>query len=568
MPRLTRDIQQLLRLVDNWVSSQLAQKRSLGQTSHLVSSRAGDTLLKPTLVARIDRLSELGQTGALARGLKGLEKESLRVTGTGNLARTEHPKALGSALTHRLITTDYSEALVELVTPPAPTARETVDCLSDIHQWVYSKLEDELLWPVSMPCRVTSDADVPVAWYGTSNVGQMKRIYRIGLGHRYGRLMQTISGVHYNYSLPDEFWPVLQQAVGNQDSLDEFISARYLGLVRNFRRVGWLVLYLYGASPALCQSFLGNREHRLDSFGNGTLYLPYATSMRMSDLGYSNNVQSRLNISANSLEEYTDGLERAITTPWPDYERIGVVVDGEYRQLNANLLQIENEYYSLMRPKRAARSGQSPTQALRRGGIEYVEMRALDVNPFAPAGVSLEQMHFLEALLMLCALHDSPPLHDRDEQEHTANKLAVAREGRTPGLRLQRAGAAVPLRDWALRLIDEMEPLCRLLDAAGGDEYSSALARQRESVLDPERTLSAQVLAGMSAHEHSFFDYALAQANAVRRTYRAPAENARKGLLDEEAASSLARQEGIEQADAVSFDEYLQQYYAQTSTRD
>ncbi len=520
--------------------------------------------MNPTLAARIEGLSELGEAGALARGLKGLEKESLRVTNNGNLARTEHPRALGSALTHRFITTDYSEALMELVTPPLPTARETVACLSDIHQWVYPKLGDELLWPLSMPCRVTSDEDVPVAWYGTSNVGQMKRVYRIGLGHRYGRLMQTISGVHYNYSLPEEFWPVLQQSLGNEDPLDAFVSARYLGLVRNFRRIGWLVLYLYGASPALCQSFLGNREHRLDDFGNGTLYLPYATSMRMSDLGYSNNVQSRLNISANSLEEYTDGLESAITTPWPDYERIGVVVNGEYRQLNANLLQIENEYYSSVRPKRVAMSGERPTAALRRGGIEYVEIRSLDINLFDPCGVNQNSMRFIEAFLIYCLLQESPELKADELRDSAHNQVATAKHGRDPDLRLQRSGEQIAVKTWASEIVTNVLAVAAELDRHdGNNSYAEAVTEMQRLVDDPEATPSARILRELTESGAGFFEFALDLAKSHRDYFASIAEPNR--AADEEyrreAAESLQRQAEIEVSDDIDLDTYLDQYF-------
>jgi len=315
---------------------------------------------------RIDRkyeknlagLVNSGERGVLVGGLKGVEKESLRVTADGRVSQRRHPVALGSPLTHEHVTTDYSEALIELVTPTFTTTWELLEYLTELHQFVYRHLGDELLWCTSMPCRLAGDASIPIAEFGTSNVGRMKNVYRRGLGLRYGRVMQAISGVHFNYSFPTQFWDVLADVLGRHDAGQDFRSETYFGLLRNYRRHGWIVHYLFGVSPAVCRSFVaGHDDHGLEDFGNGTLYAPYATSLRMSDLGYRNNSQAELTISVNSLDDYVRDLRAAISTPSLAYERFGVEVDGDWRQLNANLLQIENEYYAFIRPKRVALSG-------------------------------------------------------------------------------------------------------------------------------------------------------------------------------------------------------------------
>ena len=337
-----------------------------------------------TFEQRLAGLLNSGQKGVLQGGRKGVERESLRVTPEGHVSQRPHPEILGSALTNEHITTDYSEALIELVTPPFEQSWQLLQYLLDLHQFVYRHLEDELLWATSMPCAIKKDDDIPIAQFGRSNIGRMKTVYRHGLGHRYGRMMQAISGVHYNYSFPLGFWPVLEDVVRGRLKGQDFISDSYFALLRNYRRLGWVVLYLFGNSPALCKSFFAGREITLPMLDGGTVYGPFATSLRMSDLGYRNKNQSSVNPSVNSLDHYVRDLHNAITTPNAEYERIGVKVDGEYRQLNANLLQIENEYYAFIRPKRVARSGERPTKALRRAGVEYVEVRALDVSAFDP----------------------------------------------------------------------------------------------------------------------------------------------------------------------------------------
>jgi len=382
-------------------------------------------------------------------GLRGIEKESLRVDANGYLAKTPHPVGLGSALTNRYITTDFSEALLEFVTPALASTWEALQAICDTHQFTYRQLGDELLWVASMPCRVHGKPEIPLAYYGDSNVGKMKTVYRRGLGHRYGRHMQTIAGVHFNYSLSDAFWPVYQEVLADTQGSVEFRSEHYLGLVRNFRRYGWIVLYLFGASPALCKSFGGDGELSMPSLNDETYFEPFGTSLRMSDLGYNNQTQEGISISLNKLDEYIHDLGDAIRTPEPMYEKIGVVVDGEYQQLNANKLQIENEYYSPVRPKRVAESGERPTAALRRGGIEYVEIRSLDINIFDPAGINQNTMRFMEAFVIYCLLEESPAFDSASFDEAQQNQSLTAKRGRDPLLELARNGRRVLLSDWA-----------------------------------------------------------------------------------------------------------------------
>ena len=205
--------------------------------------------------ARLAWLGAGGRAALIRNGLRGVEKESLRVTEDGLLARRPHPRALGSALTHPYITTDYSEALPELVTPPQRTHWETLQFLCDLHGFIQRRLDGELLWPASMPCELPPDDEIPIAQYGPSNAGLMKTVYRRGLGYRYGRAMQAIAGVHFNYSLPARFWPEYRAFAERSEPLADFRSAELMALVRNYRRCAWLVTYLFGASPALCRSF-------------------------------------------------------------------------------------------------------------------------------------------------------------------------------------------------------------------------------------------------------------------------------------------------------------------------
>ncbi len=521
---------------------------------------------------RLAGLVNSRELGVLSGGRKGVEKESLRVLPNGRLAQSRHPQALGSALTNEFITTDYSEALIELVTPAFKESWETLQFLCDLHQFVYRHLDDELLWATSMPSNISSDAEIPIARYGRSNVGKMKEVYRLGLGHRYGRMMQAISGVHFNYSFPAHLWPVLADVQQRELLGTAFQSEQYFALLRNYRRYGWLILYLFGNSPCVSDSFVEGREHGLKRFTRDTWYEPYATSLRMSDLGYRNKNQAGVKISVNTVDEYVRDLSRLITVPHPPYQQLGVKVDGEYRQLNANLLQIENEYYSFIRPKRVVRSGERPTQALQRGGVEYVEVRALDVSAFDPVGVNQNKLRFLEAFMALCLLKDSPLIDGNEEDVLDGNHITVAHRGREPGLKLNRDGRATPLRDWSMELLDSMLGICEMLDQGSGKgngsrPYTSALEAQTAKVLNSTLTPSARTIVELQTTEQSFAEFAL-QMSAAHKSYFLELHPPNEKRLDElrlEADESLQRQQVIEAEDRQDFDTYLANYFGASS---
>lgn len=521
--------------------------------------------MKQLVKERIERLAGCGSSKIISGGRKGVEKESLRVFPDGRLADTPHPPALGSALTNSFITTDFSEALLEFVTPAYANTWETLRVLCEIHQFTYDRLDDELLWVTSMPCLMAEDSEIPLAQYGSSNVGRMKTVYRNGLGYRYGRRMQTIAGVHFNYSLPQPFWAEFREIEKSTQDPDDFRSAAYMGLVRNFRRFGWLILYLFGASPALCKSFLGGRQTDLQNFNDNTYYRPYATSLRMSDLGYSNNSQAQLRISLNSVDEYIDNLNRAICQTEPEFEKIGVKVDGEYRQLRASQLQIENEFYSPIRPKRVARSGERPTAALRRGGVEYVEVRSLDLNVFDPVGVNQNAMRFTEAFLIYCLLQESPPLDDDAYAEVQHNHGVTATHGRDPDLSLMKEGREVLLRDWARDIVGDVRAIAEVIDRGeNSSAYVQAVDAQSTLVEDADLTPSARVLQDMRENNTGFFHFAMERARGHKVYFQSLAalDDERLKIYTTEAKDSLAKQKQIEDTDDISFDEYLKKYYS------
>lgn len=513
-------------------------------------------------------LLENQQQALIKKGLKGIEKESLRLSNVGFIAHTPHPHSLGSALTHPHITTDYSESLLEFITPPFADIDQTLGFMHKIHQFVYSKLNDEFLLSSSMPCGISGDESIPIAEYGKSNIGQMKHIYRQGLAHRYGRTMQAIAGIHFNYSVPEKLWPVLHKLESSDLSLEKFQSSAYFDLIRNFQRQGWLILYLFGASPAICKNFFASRPElmgQFDQFDSGTLYHPNATSLRMSDIGYKSNNQANLNIDYNSLDGYVDSLSAAINTPYPEYNHFGVKVDGQYKQLNSNLLQIENEFYSTVRPKQIINPCEKPTLALKRRGIHYVEIRSLDLNPFNPIGIDATQSRFIEAFLLSCLLQDSPKSSHAESQINNNNQLNVAHNGRQDDLELIKNGQPILLKDWANEILNNMQDVCDILDAdEESNLYTLALNEQRKLIEDSELTPSAKLLSALRKADIPYARFADNISQEHAKSFKSQTLNTvYTELFTNLAKHSHQKQTEIEAKDSLSFDDFLTQYFSQ-----
>ena len=543
-----------------------------------------------TLQQRLDALPP-----AVLRGiLRGIEKEGLRVRPDGTLAHTPHPAGLGSALTHPHITTDFSEAQLELITGAHTTAEALLQELTELHQFVYRNIGDELIWGASMPCKLPAEDEIPLGRYGRSNMGRLKTVYRQGLSHRYGRRMQTISGIHYNFSLPAEAWPLLREAAGSDVPVERFQDAGYFALIRNFRRHSWLLMLLLGASPAVCGTFVQGHSHGLCGWDTGTYFAPHGTSLRMGRLGYQSDAQAALAVSFNCLASYAQTLHRALTETYPAYEAIGLR-DGElYKQLATTLLQIENEFYGTIRPKRRIRPGERPLRALGLRGVEYVEVRLVDINPFEPVGIDLAQMRLLDVFLLHCLLSDSPPDSPQEIAAMTRNQRRIAERGRDPQLRLHRTAdlgrieapagqpstaplsadlaltdlseADQPPAEWGARILAECEPIAVALDrACGGDGYRRALAAAQAALRDFASLPSARVLRQVEQrHGRSFPSFVLARSAEHRRTLlERPLSPQAAARYQQQAAESLREQRDREAADEVPFEQFRQQYLAQ-----
>lgn len=494
----------------------------------------------------------------------GIEKEGLRVNADATIAQTPHPQGLGATLTHDFITTDYSEALLEFITPKQQSIENSLDFLQQLHTFALMNMHGEHIWPASMPCVLAGDESIPIAEYGHSNSGRMKHIYRRGLDVRYGRIMQSIAGIHYNISFSDKFWFAYQAQRGVAGNMELFRSDQYFHLIRNFHRHAWILYYLFGASPVLDRSFFdgGEPSANLEQFHKNTFGGRFATSLRMSDLGYKNSAQQGLSISHDSLDDYIQTLSHAVHQPYPLYEKLGIFdVNGEYQQLNANILQIENEYYSDIRPKRVARSGERPVSALQRNGVEYIEVRSLDINPYLPVGLDATQSRFIHAFILHCLLSNSPDQCPDEWQDIQRNQRDIIIRGRDPELRLMYCGEEASVSEHVNALLTQIEACAILLDqSVGGAQHHDALVAQREKANQPELTPSGMLMQQVMDGKE-FIDIIQEQArdHAIAAQTQGLSEHI-QSMMHQHAKDSLKQQREREANDTLTFPQFLEAY--------
>ncbi|MEO9275054.1 glutamate--cysteine ligase [Marinomonas sp. 5E14-1] len=524
-----------------------------------------------TLTHALQALTEHYQRDSSSSALtfhRGVEREALRVSRSdGRISHLSHPKTLGSPLTHSSITTDYSESLMEFITQVHPTVEGVVKELEDIHNLVNHELykQDECLWPASMPCYLNGNEDVPIADYGESNTGQLKRIYREGLSNRYGRIMQCIAGMHYNFSFDKDFWQFLESYKGqkqlNTEQKQAFQSNSYFALIRNFRRSSWMLSLLFGASPAIDESFLSKKPDSLTTLEKQTWFGEKSTSLRMSDLGYQNKAQADLFVCYNEVDTYIQTVKKALQTPYQRYQDIGVKVDGKYRQLNSNLLQIENEYYSDIRPKRVTQPGEHPSAALQARGVEYIEVRIMDLDPTSSIGMQSSTLYFIDVFLLYCMLRGDERLDSPECDQLRKVQQEIASHGRELDQDFDFGQGPVKLRNKAENLLSELSEVASFLSAkTGNPAYTQAIEMQIEKLKDESQLPSAKLL-DQCKTEQGFQNAMLGVSKAQQADWMSrPLPDEIIAEFTEKAAQSLIDQKAIEDADTVDFDTFLADY--------
>ena len=501
--------------------------------------------------------SFLSQTEAtLSLGKIGLEKEGIRVRDSC-ISKSGHPQSIGSALCNKYITTDFSEAQLEFITNPSSAKMDGIRFLDNINHFVSCNINNEIIWPFSMPPPIESENDIPIASYGTSNLGLFKKTYRTGLSNRYGRSMQALSGIHYNYSLPDELTKGFFESKTSSNNL-EIRSEIYFSMLRNIIRMNWITLYFFGATPVITKDYIKGDIDLFKQIDEQTFYLPYATSLRMSDYGYKNLLRTTSNISLNSLNKFILDLKKTSDTISKDFQKIDKVKQA---QLNPNIFQIDDEYYSVARPKSSTIANRRLTWKLKQGGVDYIELRSLDLNPYSRNGIDIETIYFLEVFILYCLFEKSEPI-DKDEYKRIwENDLLVAKYGRDPKLLLGNGKSKIGLREWAYQILDAMAPIAEMMDG-NGTNYKSVVEKFRSIVNKPHKTLSGQFIDQILNDECNFIDLgnSIGESNLEHYLKTDKSENIHWSLLEKEARDSFIRQKELESEVEKSFAIYIKEY--------
>jgi glutamate--cysteine ligase len=495
---------------------------------------------------------------------RGIERETLRTTQNGYVAQTVHPATLGEKQTNELITVDFSEGLLEYITPPFDTYSQTYDFLRSVSAYTKQNMQsDELMWSASMPPPV-EPSEIQIAEFGHNPSGQMKEVYRKGLALRYGKVMQAISGIHYNYSISEAFL--------NQLSVDHLSANKrtkknqlYFRMIKRFYQISWLLPYLFGSSPICPKSLAESQTPYIETFDNEHFYGPYATCLRMSDLGYQSEAQKQLFISYRNVEEYVRDLLKATDTRYPEYIRKGMKDDnGHYQQLNDCILQIENEYYNTIRPKQTAKMGERPACALLNRGVEYIEIRVLDVDPFSDVGITEETGHFLEVFVLTCMLATGLDYSEKLILEAQDNFNKVVKYGRQPGLMLTRNDQPRSFENWAYTILQRCMEVASHMDADLKTDqlYQNAVQKQIAKVKDPSLTPSQRMLDEFRNTNQSYHEWMRDLSRQYSdRLQQTSVPDSLKSRFDEAVNQSKKQWQEIEQADLGSFEEYIAGYF-------
>ena len=471
---------------------------------------------------------------------RGIEKESLRVTKNGYISNKKHPETLGSSYTNPSITTDFAESLIEIVTPTYTNVDELYEKLKIIHIFINQNLKDgEMLWPFSMPPKIEDEAKINIATYGKTNMGRLKHVYRKGLAIRYGKTMQCVSGIHYNFSISDKSLQHLGYSSQNEK------NKAYLNLIRNFKRLFWFVLIEFGNSPVVDKSFVAGRANDLDILNESDLFKPYATSLRMSDIGYQSKAQKNLDFKYNDLDAFLSELKNAIVNPYSDFEKLGLKDnDDKFHQISNGILQIENELYDCIRPKRAGQSGQRPYELLKEQGIQYVEVRGIDLNPGEAIGISKDHIRILDLLLIYCLITPSRKMTDIEKIQIEQQDISVIKSGRNPNLKVLYKDKEIPINVARQELIKDLGQL--------------ALEFEDQAFIDAIKNLGSFKKNKFNQKE-SFHDYGIKKTIKNYQTINS-FSNMDVGLCEKEASDSLKEFDRINQKQEIAFDEFVNSY--------
>lgn len=459
----------------------------------------------------------------LLQGNFGIELESQRITLSGDLALTPHPSVFGDKVENHRITTDFSESQIEMITPPYKSVEEVYNSLKAIRNEVTKGIpKDELLWPLSMPPKLPNEDLIPIAKFSDSEEGRDREAYRNGLAVRYGKKMQMISGIHYNFSFSEGMIDYFYMQFGKGEEKPAFINEMYLAQARNFLRYRWILIYLFGASPSCDSSYysvMAKERKEIqqccpDCCGIIEDLNQHATSLRVGRFGYSSTLQRKYNVLFNSLEEYVGKLEEMMATVSSEYSKLGIIKNGSKIQLNGNILQKESEFYSSIRLKQVANKEETQLAALSKRGIEYIEIRILDLNPFEIVGISTSQLRFLHVFMIFCLFQESALVTQDEFEEINSNHNVVALFGRKKNLTLRKYNkGTIDLREFGEEIFEKLIPIAELMNKGSVDgKYLYSVEKERKKLMDLSLLPSERMHREMKKRSESFLKFGIRQA--------------------------------------------------------
>ncbi len=459
----------------------------------------------------------------LNQGYFGIEREAQRITPKGDLALTPHPVVFGDKEDNKRITTDFSESQIEMITPTFDSVEEVYNSLKEIYAEVEKGISNELLWPLSMPPKLPNEELIPIAIFRQTKEGCEKTVYRNGLAYRYGKKMQMISGIHYNFSFNERMIQAIFERFGSKKNYIYFKNEIYLAIIRNFLRYRWLLIYLFGASPNFDATFSSVIEQQLKIVekccpeSTALLYNfnQNATSLRVSRFGYSDINGGRINIYFNSLDEYITKLKKMLNTKSKKYSKADEHMSDKAVQLNTNILQKESEFYSSIRLKQNPAPGETQLSALEHKGVKYLEVRLLDINPYEKLGITLQQMHFLQVFMLYCLFERSPKIAQYEFERINSNHHMTALFGRMENLMLYGDDHKIlPLQEFGRSIFRKLQVIADLMDKAGQDgKYSKSVADEYFKLEDLSLLPSERMQREMWETNNDFITYGLKLIN-------------------------------------------------------
>lgn len=544
--------------------------------------------------SQLSILSSLRESYILDSTTRGIEKENARVLSCAALSNQPHPLSFGSPLTHPNITTDFAENLLECITSPYSGANgraRLFQDLGEITSYVNYVLSDmpsqEHLWPYSMVYlpNKKSVVDIPIAKYGQSNIGLMKHLYRKGLDFRYGKAMQMISGIHYNLSFPVDLLLKLgllpgAPVDGHLNDISALVTQRYLGVVRNFIQYKWVLPLLFGASPVCYAGYLLKDSsddvcppYYLDKMGDDLYCSSYATSLRLSDIGYQVKEQLIHRLQANSISGYAKELLAMTNMPCERFMTDSLKdASGEYLQMSNFLLQLESELYAVIRPKPDAGSNLRPASALFNNGVTYLEVRCLDLDPFSPYGVSQKTTAFVDVFLMYMLLHNSPTMQYEKDRVYVQNFSNIVIGGRRLDDQVSIDGVTKNHISELKLMLNDMIALAEIMDCCEDGnkaDYSLAVQEQIDKMnnlsLLPSQRIINQFVLSKESFKDQMIELSGRHENKINNAHPITAsllDKFKKTTKDSVSDQIIAEKESSNSD--LSFDEFLTKYLEET----